>query len=149
MLKKCSRCKNELELSKFPPQSKTKDGLDYRCKECAAAYKQEWAENNRDRIKAAKDRWKKNNRDKHLEQSKLNKIARAKRVPKWVNSEERWLINEAYKLARERTKRFGFDWHVDHVIPLRGSNVCGLHTIANLQVIPAKENLHKLNKFKE
>jgi hypothetical protein len=133
----------------FPIQRKSKDGLDYRCKECAAAYKQAWAEKNRDRTKAAKDKWKKNNRDKHLEQSKLNKIIREKRVPKWVDADEKWLINEAYRLARDRTKMHGFAWHVDHIIPLRGKTVCGLHTINNMQVIPAKENLHKLNKFKE
>jgi hypothetical protein len=148
MDKKCSHCKKTFDVSMFPVVKKNKGGLDCRCRDCAAAYKQKWAENNRDRTKAAKDRWKEAHRDKHLEQSKLNKIARAKRVPIWMDSEERWLINEAYKLARERTNLFGFAWHVDHIIPLRGKDVCGLHTIANLQVIPAKENLRKLNKFK-
>lgn len=149
MLKTCSRCKKEMELSNFPPQSKTKDGLDYRCKSCAAAYKQAWAERNRDKVKAAKDRWKKNNREKHLEQSKSNKMARAKRMPKWVDKDEIFMIHEAYRLARARTEMHGFLWHVDHIIPLRGKNVCGLHVMANLQVIPAKDNLHKLNKFED
>lgn len=149
MFKICSHCKQSFDVSMFPVVKKNKGGLDCRCKTCAAAYKQKWAENNRDKTKAAKDKWKHKNRDKHLEQSKLNKIARAKRVPKWVDVEDRWLINEAYNLARQRTKLFGFLWHVDHIVPLRGSNVCGLHIINNLQVITAKENLHKLNKFKE
>jgi hypothetical protein len=147
MDKKCSSCKKILDLFMFPVMKKNKDGLDYRCKPCAAEYKQKWAENNRDRTKAAKDRWKQNHRDKHLEQSKNNKMIRAKRVPKWIDAEERWLINEAYSLARLRTKLFGFKWHVDHIIPLRNKNVCGLHTIMNLQVIPANDNLCKSNKF--
>ena len=147
MSKACIHCKQTLELSMFPILRKRKDGLDGRCKTCAAEYKQTWATKNRDRTKAAKDKWKQKHRDKHLEQNKTNKMIRAQRIPKWVDADERWLINEAYSLARLRSKLFGFKWHVDHIIPLRNKNVCGLHTIMNLQVIPANDNLCKSNKF--
>ena len=69
------------------------------------------------------------------------------RTPKWLGIEELWLMKEAYKLAALRTKMFGFLWHVDHVIPLRGENVSGLHVPTNLQVIPAVENIRKKNSF--
>ncbi len=67
-------------------------------------------------------------------------------TPKWVDSEELWLIKEAYALAALRTKQFKFSWHVDHIVPLQGKLVSGLHTIYNLQVIPGVENLKKKNK---
>ena len=68
-------------------------------------------------------------------------------TPAWVGKEELWLITEIYELAALRTKLFGFGWHVDHIIPLQGKLVSGLHVPENMRVIPAIENIKKKNKF--
>jgi hypothetical protein len=75
------------------------------------------------------------------------RAAKMNRTPKWIGKEEMFLINEAYELATLRTKQFGFAWHVDHIIPLLGKFVSGLHVPENLQVIPGKDNISKSNKY--
>jgi hypothetical protein len=69
------------------------------------------------------------------------------RVPKWVDKEEKFLINEAYSLAKLRNKMSNIMWHVDHIIPLLAEKASGLHTIYNLQVIPARLNQSKNNNY--
>lgn len=52
---------------------------------------------------------------------------------------------------KEAIKRFYKDrppgWHVDHIIPINGKGVCGLHVLENLQYLPAIDNLKKGNKY--
>lgn len=75
------------------------------------------------------------------------RAARIKRTPVWLTEDDHWMMKQAYELAELRTKIFGFAWHVDHIIPLQGENVSGLHTPNNLQVIPWSENISKGNLY--
>ena len=69
------------------------------------------------------------------------------RTPVWLTQDDHWMIEQAYELAAVRTKMFGFAWHVDHIVPLQGKLVSGLHAPNNLRVIPGAENIRKSNHF--
>ena len=72
---------------------------------------------------------------------------RLQATPQWLTDFDHTYIKCLYQLASMRTRESGEAWHVDHIVPLRGKNVSGLHVPWNLQVIPATENLSKSNKF--
>ena len=69
--------------------------------------------------------------------SSKKRALKLKAIPKWANLEK---IKEIY-LKRKQ------GYHVDHIIPLQGKNVCGLHVENNLQCLKAKYNLSKGNNL--
>jgi|688.fasta_scaffold625812_1 hypothetical protein len=79
--------------------------------------------------------------------SRKHQLSKRMQTPKWLTQDDHWMIEQAYELAALRTKLFGFSWQVDHIVPLQGKLVSGLHTPYNLQVIPAKHNQSKSNQF--
>lgn len=65
-------------------------------------------------------------------------------MPSWVSTKD---IEHVYRECRRRTQETGVIYHVDHIVPLKGKTVCGLHVAWNLQIITAHENQTKRNKF--
>jgi hypothetical protein len=123
-------------------------------------YQRKYTEQNKEKVSLKNKDFFKNNPNYYKDfrkkfPEKLNakenkrKAAKLNRTPAWLTEDDHWMIEQAYELAALRTKIFGFKWHVDHIIPLQGKTVSGLHVPINLQVIPWKDNLLKSNSFKE
>jgi hypothetical protein len=64
-------------------------------------------------------------------------------TPPWLNDEHKAEITATYKEMRRLRNETGIEHHVDHIIPLRGKDVCGLHVPWNLQILTADENYKK------
>jgi 5-methylcytosine-specific restriction endonuclease McrA len=67
-------------------------------------------------------------------------------TPPWLTRKQKAEIRQLYQIAITMTKTTGEQYVVDHIVPLRGDSVCGLHVPWNLRVITREENLRKSNK---
>lgn len=90
----------------------------------------------------------------HYEANKSAYIARGgKRRAAKLRATVAWAdidaIKRIYLMAEKTSRETGIQHHVDHVIPLRGRNVSGLHVEYNLQIIPATQNRRKANRLLE
>ena len=106
-----------------------------------------WREANPEKEKARLSRYRKANPVYFADKAGERRARKLHATPNWVDAEERSLIKEAYSLAKLRTDITGVKWEVDHIIPLQGELVCGLHTILNLQVITQRDNCRKHNNY--
>jgi hypothetical protein len=77
----------------------------------------------------------------------FKRAERNKRTPSWLSAEDKRNMRKIYAFAAEMSRAYGFEWHVDHIRPLHGKLVSGLHVPENLQVIPASANRQKSNTF--
>jgi hypothetical protein len=89
--------------------------------------------------------WRKANRDLVQAYVSERRAMRKTRMPKDMATEYRWFFKEAHDLAKLRSELTNVDWQVDHIVPLKGEGVSGLHVPWNIQIIPAAENIAKRN----
>lgn len=81
----------------------------------------------------------------YKEKNKAHRRQLSLRPAPWFGELDELVMGEARRLANAREVVTGLRWHVDHVMPLRGRSVCGLHVWNNIQVIPAVVNMRKSN----
>ena len=129
-MKQCYKCKCSLELTAFHKNKAKADGLEGICKSCTKVKNALW-------IKTYPHKSYSKTKRKELKQFAVG----------WTKELTELVTEEIGDLIRSRKEATGFKWEMDHVVPLRGKTVCGLHVWNNLQVLPAVENRRKTNKW--
>lgn len=88
--------------------------------------------------------------NKHIVNASASKrrAALLQRIPIWQTEFDELKIKCIYSVAAMLSRVNGELWTVDHIIPLQGKIVSGLHVPNNLQVMRARENEAKRNKYR-
>jgi len=168
----CTRCEIEKEQDCFYKDSRRKSGFANWCKSCTKLNVTHWQRENKEARKITCKRYRENNKEKlqevnRLRSEKMNvygknyrerypdrhcarqakrRVSKIQATPIWLTPEQEKEINNFYWLARDLSVVSCDSYHVDHIVPLRGKNVCGLHVPWNLQILPSDINLSKGNR---
>jgi hypothetical protein len=134
-LKKCTTCSTIKSFDSFNNNATRAGNKGSRCRDCDKNYYNDNAE----KIKERRKDYRCNARKEINSRTAKRRAAKLNRTPAWANQEK---IQEIYKTCPD-------GHHVDHIVPLQGENVSGLHVHENLQHLPAAENLSKGNTYVE
>ena len=158
----CEACKN---FRKERAREKGKELADYQMKwrsenkEKSASYTRKWNTKNKERRAEIENSWKQKNPEKVKEYNRkagkkwsgenpghrraitaLRRAAKIQRTPKWA---DRKLMTLIYMESAKITSSTGIKHEVDHIFPLQGEIVSGLHVPSNLQILIMSENRSK------
>jgi hypothetical protein len=157
-MKRCCECRQEKPRPEFH-KSKRHGGLAPRCKVCAIAVASRWYQENKDRKRAydakrrrekrdlyrnASKRWRENNPESKRADTNSRRRSLRNQMPPWTSPKD---MRCFYEQAQRVSACLGSQFHVDHIIPIKGRGVRGLHVPWNLQVIPAIRNQIKSNHY--
>lgn len=149
------------EANKEKLKAKAKAFRDANKEKIKARRKTYW-DSNKEKVNARNKAYKKANREKILATNKVyrerhpEKIASLKakrrasklcRTPPWLNPIQLAEIESFYIERDIMVKLTGNQYHVDHIVPLQGDNISGLHVPWNLQVLTAYDNTSKGNRY--
>ena len=173
----CKKCGIEKPLVEYYKAKGTKTGHHSSCKTCYKQRVKTWKDSNKERVLSVQKDYYERNKDHCLAvmdlyaQENPDVVRKAKKAwrmrnaeavnagtaarrasklnaqPDWLSESQKEEIKTLYWLAKDLKAISGEDYHVDHIVPLRGENICGLHVPWNLQVLPADINCSKGNKF--
>lgn len=143
-IKSCTKCNTSKPVSEFSKHATGKYGVSAICKSCKSVYRNNWYLNNKDHCLVMSANWAKENAHKKRIYRAKRRAAILNATPSWANTKA---IETMYQKAEEFSKISGIKYEVDHIIPLQGKTVSGLHVHWNLQVIPTAENRSKGNRI--
>lgn len=133
-LKECHICGYIKEYYEFSKDMGRSDGLDTLCKSCKKQKNSNYYVNNKDRYHKV---YIQEHRAEYNARNAKRRSIRLQRTPSWANLDK---IKDFYL-------KCPIGYHVDHIVPLQGDTVSGLHVEYNLQYLTASENMSKGNKF--
>ena len=152
-LKTCTKCGCERPEEAF---AKTATGRRPKCKLCINAAQRAWHASkpeaykealakrqtarwlaNKDKARELNSAWKARHPERVRREGALRYAPSRKAQPKWASNRA---MEAIYERATVLTMLTGVKHEVDHIIPLKGKNVCGLHVPENLQVLRKREN---------
>lgn len=165
----CTRCKEEKDYTEFDKNKSSKTGFHNECKICRKRENKRKLEHyyaNKEKYDNNAKNWKLENREKWNEycanyrkagkftyKTPLNRFHRAKRRANELKATPMWSdlnkIKEIYNLASELNKKYTCKFEVDHIHPLLGETLSGLHVWFNLMILPRSINRSKGNKLME
>lgn len=158
-------------MTDFPKSRSTKDGLFHYCRPCTsarragrreaerrprteeerarrAAQARAWYAANKDRARETQRRYCDENREQINSRRRVvgakYRATKDRSMPGWADEEA---IRRFYVEAELLTRLTGETHHVDHIVPLHGRTVCGLHVQNNLRVVTADYNRRKGNRL--
>jgi len=154
----CSKCKVVKPASQFSKSNSKSNPrkLDYYCKECrkevkkrpsVQASQKKCVEKLKTKRNAYSRAYNKSNRPYFNAKHKEYMGRKSNATPLWLTEDHSKEMQDMYWLAQDLKRVTGEQYHVDHIVPLKGKNVCGLHVPWNLQILPADLNLRKSNSF--
>lgn len=152
-MKMCCKCQQTKSLDLFHNNKNMPDGKHHYCKPCEKQRRQKIYANNAEQHKARSNQWKRNNSTRVKQTKKIweaNNRGRVnalwmKRYTNKLKATPAWAELDRIQVVYQKAKQWNMQ--VDHVIPLQGKNVCGLHVWANLQLLDPSFNLSKGNKY--
>jgi hypothetical protein len=97
-------------------------------------------------LREYRNAWKAANKTQVLADNKVRRRKHRDATPPWLTRKQKSEIRQLYQIAITMTQTTGEQYVVDHIVPLRGEEVCGLHVPWNLRVITQEQNLKKSNK---
>lgn len=176
-MKTCGRCAVDKPLESFSRDKTKADGLRTTCKVCKKetdrlyakkksseisqkrkeryrknkdkeySKQEEYRKSNPDVIKACAARYRRKNKGAKNASTRLRQARKLKATPTWLSQKHLDDMKNIYRVSSKISSVTGKPHHVDHVVPLRGENVCGLHVPWNLAILPARMNEAKGNAY--